>query len=163
MMERLRAYYSDSGVAADVFDAVLALQPAQPHDFDRRVRAVTHFQTLAEAQSLAAANKRVSNILKQAGVKQLKAIDNKLLREPAEQTLAQGLADMTTEVTPLLKTLDYENALSALAKLREPVDRFFDDVMVMVDDKALRDNRLAILAQMRDLFLRTADLSRLHG
>ena len=166
MMDRLRAYYHDSGVAPDVFEAVLAERPTQPFDFDRRVRAVTHFLTLPQAESLAAANKRISNILRQAieqGIAVSAAVDTTKLAEPAEQALAEQVADMAEAVTPLFDARDYEPALARLADLREAVDRFFDEVMVMVDDAPLRDNRLALLAKMRNLFLRVADLSRLQG
>ncbi|WP_455203891.1 glycine--tRNA ligase subunit beta, partial [Kaarinaea lacus] len=163
MMDRLRAYFLDSGVAPDVFDAVLALQPTQPYDFNRRVRAVTAFRKLPEAESLAAANKRCSNILKQAKVSKTPMWDVDLLKEPAEQALADQMIAVGREIGPLLERLDYEAAMTALAKLRESVDRFFDDVMVMVDDADLRDNRLALLGQMRSMFLHIADLSRLQS
>ena len=163
MMDRLRAYYQDSGVAPDVFDAVLAVHPTQPYDFDRRVRAVTSFQQLPEAQSLAAANKRISNILKQAKVSEASMWDADMLKESAEQELADKMVAIGQKITPLLERLDYEAAMKALAKLREPVDDFFDHVMVMVEDDTLRYNRLALLAQMRTMFLGIADLSRLQG
>jgi glycyl-tRNA synthetase beta chain len=166
IMDRLRAYYHDAGVAPDVFDAVHAQRPTQPYDFDRRVRAVNHFQSLAAAESLAAANKRISNILRQAhekGIAVSDQVDDSKLAEAAEKTLAAQLAAMAKTVTPLFDQRDYEPALSELAGLREAVDAFFDDVMVMVDDVALRDNRLALLASLRNLFLRVADLSRLQG
>jgi glycyl-tRNA synthetase beta chain len=163
MMDRLRAYYQDSGVAPEVFDAVLAVHPSQPYDFDRRVRAVTSFQQLPEAQSLAAANKRISNILKQAKVTEAPMWDAELFKEPAEEALAEKMVALGYKITPLLECLDYEAAMKALAKLREPVDQFFDQVMVMVDDEALRHNRLCLLGQMRSMFLGIADLSRLQG
>ncbi|WP_455212130.1 DALR anticodon-binding domain-containing protein, partial [Kaarinaea lacus] len=163
MMDRLRAYYQDSGVAPDVFDAVLAVNPTQPYDFDRRVRAVTSFQQLPEAESLAAANKRISNILKQAKVTEAPMWDAELFKESAEESLADKMVSVGYKITPLLECLDYEAAMKALAKLRQPVDEFFDHVMVMVDDEALRNNRLALLGQMRAMFLGIADLSRLQG
>jgi glycyl-tRNA synthetase beta chain len=165
MMDRLRAYYHDTGVAPDVFEAVLAQHPTQPVDFDRRVRAVTHFLTLPEAESLASANKRISNILRQAGEKGITvpdAVEAATLAEPAEKTLAEHLAMLEAVVLPLFEARDYEPALTRLADLRETVDHFFDEVMVMVDDTALRDNRLALLARLRNLFLCVADLSRLQ-
>jgi glycyl-tRNA synthetase beta chain len=163
MMDRLRAYYQDSGVAPDVFDAVLAVHPTQPYDFDRRVRAVTSFQQLPEAESLAAANKRISNILKQAKFTEAPMWDADMFKEPAEEVLAEKLVAIGYKITPLLECLDYEAVMKALAKLRQPVDEFFDHVMVMVEDEALRNNRLALLAQMRAMFLGIADLSRLQG
>lgn len=166
MMDRLRAYYKDVGVAPEVFESVLAQQPTQPFDFDRRVRAVNHFLSLAEAESLAAANKRIANILRQADEKDITVpgvVESARLVEPAEQALAKQICALEKSVTPLFDKRDYETALAKLAGLRETVDQFFDAVMVMTDDAALRDNRLALLAQLRGLFLRVADLSRLQG
>lgn len=166
MMDRLRAYYHDTGVAPDVFEAVLAERPTQPLDFDRRVRAVNHFLTLPEAKSLAAANKRISNILRQAeekGIAVPNTVDAAKLVEAAEQALAERLVVLEEVVLPLFEARDYEPALARLAGFGETVDRFFDEVMVMVDDAALRDNRFALLAHLRNLFLRVADLSRLQG
>jgi glycyl-tRNA synthetase beta chain len=166
MMDRLRAYYHEVGVAPDVYEAVLDQRPTQPYDFDRRVRAVNHFLTLPEAESLAAANKRISNILRQAEEKKIavpEAVNDDLLSEAAEKALAEQIAAMEAEVMPLFDKRDYEPALARLAGLREVVDTFFDDVMVMADDEAVRDNRLALLNGLRNLFLRVADLSRLQG
>jgi glycyl-tRNA synthetase beta chain len=166
MMDRLRAYYKDTGVAPEVFESVLAQHPSQPFDFDRRVRAVMHFQSLPEAESLAAANKRISNILRQAdekGVIVPDAVESTQLVEPAERALAEQIGAMEKIVMPLFDQRDYEPALAQLAGLRETVDTFFDEVMVMVEFTELRDNRLALLARLRNLFLRVADLSRLQG
>jgi len=166
MMDRLRAYYHDIGVTPDVYDAVHARRPTQPLDFDRRVRAVNHFRSLPQADSLTAANKRIANILQQAqekGIAVPETVDAEKLSEDAEKALAERLAELEQAVTPLFDARDYEPALARLADLREAVDRFFDDVMVMVDDKILRANRLALLAKLRNLFLRVADLSRLQG
>ena len=163
MMDRLQAYYRDSGVPPDVFDAVLAVSPTQPYDFDRRVRAVTSFLQLPEAESLAAANKRISNILKQAQVTEAPMWDAELLKEEQEEALADKMVDIGYKISPLLERLDYEAAMTTLAQLREPVDQFFDHVMVMVEDETLRNNRLALLGQMRSVFMRIADLSRLQG
>jgi glycyl-tRNA synthetase beta chain len=166
MMDRLRAYYHEVGVAPDVYEAVLDQRPTQPYDFDRRVRAVNHFLTLPEAESLAAANKRISNILRQAEEKKIavpEAVNDGLLSEAAEKALAEQITAMEAEVMPLFDKRDYEPALAQLAGLREVVDTFFDDVMVMADDEAVRDNRLALLNGLRGLFLRVADLSRLQG
>jgi glycyl-tRNA synthetase beta chain len=166
MMDRLRAYYHDKGVLPEVFEAVLAQKPTQPYDFDRRVRAVNHFLTLPEAESLAAANKRISNILRQAdekGIAVTDVIDDSQISESAERTLADLVDSMKQQVMPLFEQRDYETALTKLAGLRESVDTFFDDVMVMVEDEALRNNRLALLNQLRNLFLQVADLSRLQG
>jgi glycyl-tRNA synthetase beta chain len=163
LLERLRGYYAEAGFAAELFDAVAALRPAQPRDFDRRLRAVAAFLELPEATSLAAANKRIHNILRQAQTPVRADVDTALLTEPAEQALAMALAAQREAVAPDLERGDYTAALTRLAGLRGPVDRFFDDVMVMVEDPALRTNRLALLQELSGLFLRVADLSCLPG
>ncbi len=164
MMERLRAYYQDDGVAPDVFESVIACQPAEPHDLDRRIRAVSAFRQMPQAESLAAANKRIRNILRQAGgVGKLPPDAANRLQEKAERQLADALADMETVVSPLFDARDYTPALKKLARLRTPVDTFFDDVMVMVDDVDLRNARLDLLNRLSQLFLRVADISRLQG
>jgi glycyl-tRNA synthetase beta chain len=166
MMDRLKAYYKEVGVSSLVFEAVLAQKPTQPYDFDRRVRAVNYFLTLPEAESLAAANKRISNILRQAeekGITVKDKVNENKLAETAERALADQISSIAQQVSPLFDKRDYETALSKLAGLRETVDTFFDDVMVMVDDESIRDNRLALLNQLRGLFLRVADLSYLQS
>jgi glycyl-tRNA synthetase beta chain len=163
IMERLRTYYADKGIVAEVFESVMSQRPANPYDFDRRILAVTAFKQLPEAESLAVANKRIANILKKAvGEYEKHKLDNKLLIEPAEKTLAAELSKMEKAVSPLLAKREYESALAKMAGLRQSVDTFFDDVMVMTDDKAQRQNRLALLAQLRGLFLKVADISQLH-
>jgi glycyl-tRNA synthetase beta chain len=167
--ERLRRYFldRDPGLATETFDAVLARQPASLVDFERRLCAVQAFLELDSAASLAAANKRIANILRQAGSspqggqRQRPAVREKLLSDPAELRLFAALGDARENVTPMLERRDYTTALTALAELREPVDRFFDDVMVMTDDDAMRNNRLALLGELRSLFLDVADISRL--
>lgn len=162
MMERLRAYYLDMGIRPDVFEAVLANRPTRPHDFDLRIRAVAAFRELPEAESLAAANKRIRNILKQAGGTANETVDSAQLREPAEQALYQRLNALREDVSRQFDAGDYTGALRRLAGLRETVDGFFDKVMVMTEDAALRRNRIALLAALHDLFSRAADLSRLQ-
>ncbi|MEW5756715.1 MAG: glycine--tRNA ligase subunit beta [Pseudomonadota bacterium] len=162
MMERLRAYYHDQGVGADVFDAVSARRPTQPYDFARRILAVQAFRALPEAESLAAANKRISNILKKAEGALPAQMNAALLQEPAEQALAKAVQALVGEVHALFDQRDYTAALQRLAGLRAPVDAFFDGVMVMAEDAKLRDNRLALLNTLHGLFLRVADLSRLQ-
>ncbi|MEN8133810.1 MAG: glycine--tRNA ligase subunit beta [Pseudomonadota bacterium] len=161
-MDRLRSYYLDSGVSADVFEAVLVGRPRRPMDFDRRIRAVVKFRNLPEATSLSLTNKRIRNILRKADGQISSVVEERLLLEPAEKILHQRLAAMTTDVVPLFDQGKYEPGLLKLAGLREPVDQFFDEVMVMVDDELLRSNRIALLHQLSQLFLRTADLSRLQ-
>jgi glycyl-tRNA synthetase beta chain len=162
ILERLHAYYLDRGVTADVFDAVSALSPSRPLDFDKRIKAVTAFRELAEAESLAAANKRVANILKKSALGNTVVVDESLLSEDAEKKLYQTLSALSQAVEPMFDSGDYEAALSQLSSLREPVDAFFDSVMVMADDEAIKNNRIALLNTMNQLFLRAADLSRLH-
>ena len=162
MLERFRAHYDEQGIGAEVYLAVHARRPTRPLDFDRRVKAVEAFRQLPEAQALASANKRVSNILTKQGGEQVgEAVNSALLQDKAEQTLAATVEEQARTVLPLFEQGDYRAALSSLAHLREPVDRFFDEVMVMAEDEAVRNNRLALLNQLRNLFLRVADISLL--
>lgn len=161
MLDRLRAHYLDQGIRPEVFEAVLAVRPTRPLDFDGRVRAVAHFLTLPEAESLVAAHKRIHNILRKRDDEPPDSVDTALMREPAEVQLHQALVALRDEVGAELDAGRYTEGLTALASLRVPVDAFFDTVMVMAEDAALRDNRLALLQQLSGLFLRVADLSRL--
>lgn len=163
MMERLRGYYHDAGITPDVFESVLVCKPDSPSDFDKRVRAVMAFGQLREAESLTAANKRVSNILKQANGTDELRLKTALLQEQSEKELAAQVELLGRELTPLFENGDYTPVMKRLAELRPKVDDFFDQVMVMAEDKAIRDNRLALLSNMRQLFLRVADLSKLQG
>ncbi len=160
VIERLRGYYSEQGLAADQFDAVRAVDPETLADFDRRLRAVAEFAKLPEATALAAANKRIGNILRQAGDVG-GVVDSARLDSGAEADLHAAMAAATTDLKPLLEQQHYVAALRRLAALREPVDRFFDNVMVMADDAAKRGNRLALLASLRRMFLNVADISLL--
>tara|TARA_R110000822_G_scaffold187752_10_gene326638 strand:- start:17965 stop:20058 length:2094 start_codon:yes stop_codon:yes gene_type:complete len=162
IIDRLRSWYEDENIPTEVFQAVAARQLSNPLDIHQRVQAVHAFNQLVEAAALAAANKRVSNILsKQVDSTIPVEVDNTLLVDSAEKALALSLAELTTEVKPLLQDRDYTEVLKQLARLRQPVDQFFDDVMVMVDDDTLRNNRLALLQQLRNLFLEVADISLL--
>jgi glycyl-tRNA synthetase beta chain len=163
MLERLRAYYLDAGYDVHIFESVLARQPASPLDFDQRMRAVKVFHELAEADKLAAANKRIRNILRKADTAIPDRLDKTLLQEPAEQALAAAIDELAAVVQPLFAQREYTEALCKLAALQSPVDDFFDAVMVMADDTALRDNRLALLNSLSELFLQVADISRLQG
>lgn len=163
MMERLRRYYVDQNISTDNFEAVLIRKPVQPYDFHRRLDAVVQFRKLPEAESLAAANKRIINILRQAKIQDDLQLSDGLLKEDAEQKLAAALNAIMKKVTPLLDNSEYEQALSELAGLKDDVDTFFDDVMVLCDDEALKNNRLALLSQLSNLFLKTADISRLQN
>ena len=160
MLERFRAHYEEQGINAEVYLAVHARRPTRPLDFDRRVKAVEAFRQLPEAEALAAANKRVSNILtKQGGEDIGDSINQDLLQDPAEKALAEQIHKQAEAVLPLFEKGDYAAALSSLASLRAPVDSFFNEVMVMAEDDATRNNRLAMLNQLRNLFLRVADIS----
>ena len=161
MLGRFRAWYQDEGIAVDVIQAVLARRPTRPADFDARVRAVSHFRTLDSAEALAAANKRVSNILAKAD-DAIGEINLTACVEPAEKALAEAVLALRTEVQPLIAQGDYTAVLDKLANLRAPVDSFFDNVMVNAEDPALRQNRLAILNTLQGLFLQVADISVLQ-
>jgi len=162
MLERFRAWYEGENISAEVFLSVCARRPTRPVDFDKRVNAVSAFHALDEAQALSAANKRVSNILaKQNTDLSGKTVSSNLLTDAAEIELAAQLNSLSEKVTPLFDKGDYESALASLATLQKPVDQFFDDVMVMVDDEAVKTNRLILLNQLRALFLKVADISLL--
>ncbi|MDH2925708.1 glycine--tRNA ligase subunit beta [Lonepinella koalarum] len=161
MLGRFRAWYQDEGIAVDEIQAVLARRPTRPADFDARVRAVSHFRTLDSAEALAAANKRVSNILAKADI-EIGKIDLSACVETAEKALAENVVALQQAVQPLIAKGDYSAVLDELANLRQPVDNFFDNVMVNADDQKLRQNRLAILQTLQDLFLQVADISVLQ-
>jgi glycyl-tRNA synthetase beta chain len=163
--ERLRGYYLDGAgpllAPHDAFEAVLARQPKSLVDFHQRLAAVLEFVRLDAATALAAANKRIGNILRQADVGEPGGVDAALLREPAEQALHEQVARLAREVAPLVAQRQYRAALEQLASLRGVVDRFFDEVLVMDPDEAVRANRLALLGKLRALFMDIADVSRL--
>ncbi|OLQ91137.1 glycine--tRNA ligase subunit beta [Vibrio panuliri] len=162
MLGRFRAWYQDEGFSVDIIQAVLARRPTKPADFDQRVKAVSHFRELEAAEALAAANKRVGNILAKFDGELAAEIDLALLQEDAEKVLAENVEVMTEALEPAFATGNYQQALSKLADLREPVDAFFDNVMVMADDEALKTNRLTLLNNLRNLFLQIADISLLQ-
>lgn len=162
IVERLRAWYLERpGFGAEMFEAVRSRRPASLLDFDLRLKAVAAFSRLDEATALSSANKRIANILRQANLPSPPRLKTSLLVDAAEQQLHRALESATSKVRPLLEKRQYTEALTALAGLRAPVDRFFDDVMVMTDDPALQKNRLALLSELRDLFLDIADISQL--
>ena len=167
IIERLRAYYVEGGagleVTAEMFDAVLVTRPASPLDFDARLRALVEFLHLPDAQSLAAANKRIANILRKATEPVRDQFDPDRLIDPAEQILGEQIEAIARQVEPRFAARDYTSALKSLAVLRKAVDDFFDSVMVMTDDATLRANRLALLRRLQGLFMHVADLSRLPG
>ncbi len=162
MLGRFRAWYQDEGIAVDVIQAVLARRPTRPADFDARVRAVSHFRSLDSAEALAAANKRVSNILAKVEGEISSEIDRTLLVEAEEKALAEQVITLQAELAPLFEKGEYQTALDRLAGLREVVDNFFDKVMVNAEDPKLRQNRQAILNNLRNLFLQVADISLLQ-
>ncbi|MBD1178089.1 glycine--tRNA ligase subunit beta [Vibrio cholerae] len=162
MLGRFPTWYQDAGFSIDIIQAVLARNPTKPADFDQRVKAVSHFRALEEAEALAAANKRVGNILAKYDGKLGEEIDLALLQEDAEKALAEAVEIMAEALEPAFATGNYQEALSKLAGLRAPVDAFFDNVMVMADDEALKKNRLTLLNKLRNLFLQIADISLLQ-
>lgn len=161
VIDRLRGYYGDAGISGEAFEAVRALAPHDLTDFDRRIRAVVEFSKLPEAEALAAANKRIGNILRQAGGTAAADIDRNLIEPGAETVLADALDRAEKDAGPLVASRDYVGLLKRLAALRGPIDRYFDSVMVMVDDAPRRANRLALLGRLRGLFLKVADISLL--
>lgn len=171
ILERLRPWYQGQGFSPDVIQAVLAGRGVDDAhiviytnllDVDRRIKAVSHFRTLDAALALAAANKRVSNILAKVEGELPTAVKPELLVDAAEKALATQVAELQAELAPLFAAGDYQAALTRLAALREPVDTFFNEVMVMADDEALKANRLALLNNLRNLFLQVADISLLQ-
>jgi Glycyl-tRNA synthetase, beta subunit len=145
IIDRLKGYYADKGVPATHFNAVAELKPASLYDFDRRIDAIGTFAQLPEAEALAAANKRIRNILRKAEGEIPAAVDAALLREAAESELAEAVAAAIADTNASLAGKDYVSALGRLARLRPQVDAFFDKVMVNVDEPAVRNNRLALL------------------
>jgi glycyl-tRNA synthetase beta chain len=172
VMERARAQYlehaADNGISTEMFDAVLASRPVSLLDFDARLRALVAFVARPEGASLAAANKRIANILRKsespsAATPAAAPLDDALLREDAERELRQALLALREQVVAAVTARDYARALDLLAGLKPSVDAFFDRVLVNDPDPALRNNRLALLGELRALFSGIADLSRLPG
>lgn len=163
MLGRFRSWYQELGYSIDTIQAVLARRPTQPADFDARVKAVTHFRSLEEAQALAAANKRVSNILSKSDEKLADSVLASVLKMPEEVKLATHVVVLQDKLAPMFAERNYQEALVELASLREVVDEFFANVMVMDEDQAVRVNRLTLLSQLRELFLKVADISLLNN
>ncbi len=161
IVERLRSYYTEQQIGSEAFEAVRALSPSSLVDFDRRLRAVVEFAKLPEAQALAAANKRIGNILRQAGDGVSGPIDTTLLESDPERELVAALAQAESDAEPLIANSDYVGLLQRIATLRDSVDRYFDNVMVMADDLSVRRNRLILLGRLRSMFLHVADISML--
>lgn len=161
VFDRLKGYCLDQGYSADEFDAVISVTPAEPLDFIQRLQAVKAFRQLPEAESLAAANKRIRNILKKSDTEAAGSVGE--LRDPQEKQLLAAALQSARDIQPLLADRDYQAALNRLAQLRNDVDAFFDHVMVMTDDLDLRANRLALLTLVSEQFLTCADISRLQS
>jgi glycyl-tRNA synthetase beta chain len=159
LFARFRATYQANGYSVELIQSVLVRRPTKPVDFEKRLQAVAKFQALPEAAPIAAANKRISNILAKVKGEINAQVDSSLLQEPAEIKLSEILASLEATLSPLFDNLDYESVLFELASLNEPVDDFFDNVMVMAEDPAIKANRLAILNRLRNLFLKIADVS----
>ncbi|GAA4360827.1 glycine--tRNA ligase subunit beta [Kangiella marina] len=160
IFDRFRAWYLDQNVSANTVSAVMALRPTKPLDFDQRIKAVQYFQTLPEAESLSAANKRVKNILAKADVTVPETVDSSLLQDTEEKALAETISKAEKELTTIE---NYQERLTRLAALRDDVDAFFDNVMVNADDAAIKANRLALLKKLEDLFGSVADISLLQS
>ncbi len=163
MMERLRAWYVESGagITTEMFDAVLDTRPASPLDFDDRLRALAAFLKLPEAASLTAANKRISNILRKAGEQPNPRVDPGLLTDPEERRLATEVEGLRQDVERFVTSRRYEDALVRLAALRPAVDAFFDKVLVMDPDEGVRRNRIGFLGKLHATMNRIADLAKL--
>ena len=159
LFARFRAAYQANGFSVELILSVLDRRPTKPVDFEKRIQAVAKFHQLPEAAPIAAANKRISNILAKVKGDINADVDVSLLQEDAEKALAEVLAGLESKLSPLFAAGDYEAALFELASLQTPVDAFFDNVMVMAEDEAVKQNRLAILNRLRNLFLQVADVS----
>jgi len=163
LLERFRFWYQDEGIPAEVFQSVFVLKPSNPVDFNARIRAVNHFSKLPEAKALSSANKRVANILSKSGADtSLASLDISLLTDIAEKQLADEIHLKELGVAPLFKSREYQQGLEQLAGMKNSIDAFFEDVLVMAEDPALRNNRIALLSRLRNLFLQVADISYLH-
>jgi len=161
IMGRFRAFYQEQGIAVDVIQSVLAKKPSAPLDFEKRIKAVSHFGELPEAKALAAANKRVGNILAKFDGELYKTFKAELASEQAEKDLAETFQNINLKVSPLVADKNYQAALTELAQLKIPIDTFFDSVMVMSDDEAVKINRLTLLNEIRNSFFAIADISLL--
>ena len=162
IFDRFKSWYKEKGISAQVFQSVAETKSPNPYDFDKRVAAVNEFTKLSEAGALSAANKRVSNILAKLDNLPTQNVEESLLSENAETDLFNKLHSVIITVAPLIEQRNYTSALQSMAELQQPVDTFFDHVMVNTDDNAVRENRLALLQQLRQLFLQIADISCLQ-
>lgn len=161
MNERYKPLYQSQGIETNQINAVLACPTDNPVDFDNRLKALSEFTALPEAADLTAANKRIRNILKKVDNFKPLEIDAKLFQETAEKSLSDAINKVEAECEQLFNQGEYSDGLKKLATLHKEIDAFFDQVMVMADDKKVKDNRLSLLAQLQKLFLHTADISLL--
>ncbi|MCW8887193.1 MAG: glycine--tRNA ligase subunit beta [Motiliproteus sp.] len=161
MLDRFRAWYNDEGVPVEVFLAVKATNPSKPLEFDQRVKAVNFFRTLPQAEALAAANKRVANILSKQADSGDQQPQESLLQEQAEQALFNEITALSSDLDSLMSQSDYKSVLENLASLQASIDCFFDEVMVMAEDEAVRNNRICLLKKLREQFLLVADIALL--
>lgn len=163
MLGRLPVYYTSKGIEHDSVEAVICLKPSFLNDSDKRIKAVNKFRSLSQAESLSEANKRIANILKKAPDFKQTKVNKKLLVEEAEQKLAVQIEESAGKLKPLFEQCNYESSMNVLAELKDPIDEFFDNVMVMDDNIKTRDNRLALLSALRTQFIRIADISKLQS
>jgi len=162
LLGRFRPWYQDQGISVDVIQSVLARSPSKPTDFDQRVKAVQSFKSLDSAESLAAANKRVGNILAKSKEEISGKVDESVLQEASETALYRLVTQTESAIKPLIANGEYSDALTQLSELKEPVDAFFEHVMVNAEDDTVRVNRLNLLFRLRQLFLEIADISLLQ-
>jgi len=162
VLGRYRAYYQEKNISVDVIQSVLAKSPMAPLDFDKRIEAVSYFKNIAEAQNLAAANKRVGNILAKFDGTLYESVKSELTTEQAEIVLVEKYQKIYSDVQPLMASKSYQAALTSLALLREPIDSFFENVMVMAEDEEVKVNRLTLLNDIRNSFFAIADISLLQ-
>lgn len=161
MMDRLKSWYAEQGINPSVFAAVLACKPACPFDFHQRIQAVQAFQALPLSKALVTMNKRVDHLLKKQEFSSIKGWDAALFETEAERVLAKVIGVKSMQLETLKQTQSYESMLSTLVELQPAMDQFFEQVMIMVDDEKVRQNRLGLLIELQDLFLEVADISRL--
>jgi glycyl-tRNA synthetase beta chain len=161
-MERLKGIYTDLGVSIDLFHAVAEIEPNNLADFDQRIKAMQEFMNMPEADSLSAANKRIRNILKKSDVQLTTNPDPSIYEDEAEKLLSSRIEELAPKAKPMFERGEYTQGLKMLASLKEPIDLFFEQVMVMSEDTGLRTNRLKLLNQLESLFLSVADFSRIQ-
>ncbi|MDA0821159.1 MAG: glycine--tRNA ligase subunit beta [Proteobacteria bacterium] len=162
MLDRLRGYFIEKDMDTSIIEAVLAVNSDNPFDIQQRIEAVAAFRQLPESDALASANKRIANILRKNNIDQTGVINRSLLQDSAERILADRILDISDIAQALLAKQDYASYLTTLSQLNGPIDKFFSEVMVMCDDATLRDNRIAILTRIRELFTQVADIARLN-